>query len=617
MAAAAPGASWRGWPGKALPDAALLLLALLQLWPFLSAFHQSADDNFWHFAVLSTLDRPSVLFDEVRKLAEAQGRVGIFPAMPLVMAGAAMAEYAWGRLLAVGIFGALLLAFCHLAARRFRLPLTRPALLLTLCLTPMVGHHMPPNAFPLLITLPLLGLFGLHLSLAGPAGLRPAGWVAAVLALAAAMLVLEYALVAGFALAILAVVTARPAERFRAARLHGTALALSAGLYLGYRLAFPSHYAGNELGHPSLLDVVRLQAQHVANGTVLPYLPRLSLGRVDLAAAALAGLLGAALGARLLPGLALALRPRPALGILACCAGWAFVNTLPHALTPKYQAWCRAGDCAYVDSRVAALAAGLAAAVALAALIHLAARQVLAARACTLAVAGLVGVSAALALLHNRASARDMAERERAFAVLREAACEPDTSWVTNPAVLQSLGQTIRWHLPPAEVPPAQAYLRTYAEGLGRLGLACRPLPFAPRPWPLEFPGWSPPERIGRWSLGGAAVLRLAGGAGAAGMVLSLAAYVPPGREAQRVVARTGPGPGCTFELSKAPREVFVPLRATGTTTLVLETPEAVSPSAAGDSEDPRRLGVFFAAARTPYAGEAPGGAIDLRRCRG
>ena len=174
-----PGRSLPARLRAALPDAALLLLALIQLWPFLSAFHQSADDNFWQFAVLTTLDRPAALFEEVRKLAEQQGRVGVFPAMPLVMAGSLMAEYAWGRVLAVGIFGALLLAFCHLAARRFRLPLTRPALLLALCLTPMAEHHLPPNAFPLLITLPLLGLFALHLPLAGRAGLRPAGWVAA------------------------------------------------------------------------------------------------------------------------------------------------------------------------------------------------------------------------------------------------------------------------------------------------------------------------------------------------------------------------------------------------------------------------------------------------------
>ncbi|MBP0491505.1 hypothetical protein [Roseomonas indoligenes] len=604
----------------ALPDVALLLLVLVQLWPFLSAFHGSADDNFWQFAFLTTLDRPAALFDEVRKLAEMQGRLGIFPAMPLVMAGSLMAEYAWGRVLAVGIFGALILAFCHLAARRFRLPLTRPALLLTLCLTPMAEHHLPPNAFPLLITLPLLGLFALHLPLAGPAGLRRAGWVAAVLALAAAMLVLEYALVAGFALAALAVVTAAPGKRGRAMRLHGTALALSAGLYLAYRLSFPSHYTGNELGGASPAEVLGLQARHVANGTILPYLPHLALGRLDLAVAALAGLLGAALALRLLPGLARALRPRLAPGILLCCVGWAFVNTLPHALTPKYQAWCRAGDCTYVDSRVAGLAAGLAAAVALAALIRFAGRWAGAARALTLVLAGVVGLSGALAFLHNRAAAREMGERERAFAVLREAACERDTAWITGPAALQSLGRTVRWHLPPAEVPPAQVYLKAYAEGLGRLGLACRPLPFAPRPWPLEFLGWAPPEAIGRWSLGGAAILRLAGGADAAGTVLSLAAYVSPGREAQRVVARMGPGPGCAFELGKHPREILVPhgqkgLQGAEATTLVLETPEAVSPSTVGDSEDPRILGVFLAAARPLRRGEDPRGVLDLRRC--
>ncbi|MBB5692598.1 hypothetical protein [Muricoccus pecuniae] len=593
----------------AWPDLALLAFAALQLWPFLSAFHQSADDNFWQLAVLTTLDRPASLIEEVRKAAQEQGRIGIYPALILVMLGAMLQEYAWGRVLIVALFGFLILAFCHLLALRFRLPLTRPALLATLCITPMVAHHLPPNAYPLMLTLPLLGLVALHVHLARK-DLPRAGGMAAALGLAALMLVLEYALIAGSALAALAVLTSPPGQRRHALLLHGTALLASATVYLGYRLAFPSDYSGNMLQAIDLSEVFRLQLRHMVSGTVFPYLPRAAAGRMDLALAFLLLLGGARAAARLLPPLARDLRPRLALGLLLCCGGWIWLNTLFHALTPKYQSWCRMGDCAYVDSRLAGLGVGVAAAVGLAGLLHL-----LRARGATLLCAGLVGLVASLTFLHNRASAREMAGRERAFGVLRSAACHPEAGIGRDEAVLQTLARTVWWHQPPARVPPAEAYLAAYAERLDRLGLSCRPIPFAPRPWPVEFLGWSVPEPTGRWSIGRAGLILLTGREGSGGMVLSLSAHVPSGGAEQRVRVRTDTAAGCGFRLGAPPREVFVPLEPGRQTILVIETPDAVSPSTLRESEDPRRLGVFLFGIRGLRDGEAAPDGIDLRRC--
>ena len=625
----------RRWPARlraALPDLVLFAFAATQLVPFLAAFHQTADDNFWQYAVLSTEGSQAALGQQVERIAHQQGRVGMYLAMPLVLLGAMLPEFAWGRLLAVALFAGLLLAFCHLLARRFRIPLTRAALLLTLCLTPVAAHHMPPNAYPLLITLPLVALVALHIRLAGGReALSARATAGAALGLAALTLVLEYALVAGLGLGALAVMTAGAGRRLRALRLHGVALLASVAVYLAYRAAFPSDYAGNLLAAPSPGDVLHLQALHAVNGTVIPYLGIPTGGRTDFVLAAAVLVAGAWLAHRLLPALARALPRGVVPGVLLACLAWAWLNTLPHALTSKYQAWCRAGECAYVDSRVAALGLGAFLAVGLAALLRLAAGRSgtradgaaamgtggrLAALACALSV-GAVG---ALTFLHNRAAARDMAGRERPFAVLREAACRPEADLGRNPVVLEMLARTVWWHLPPAKAPPAQVYLAAYRDSLAALGLACRPVPFAPPTRSVEFLGWSGAEEAGRWSVGPGGLLLLAGQGGSDGMVLTLAAYVPPGERPRRIVARGGDGKPCRFELGAAPLDLFVPWEAgsgRGKAILVLETPDAVSPLSAGESEDGRALGVLLSASRPLPAGEAPPGGIDLRACAG
>ncbi|WP_458095320.1 hypothetical protein [Roseomonas sp. WA12] len=601
-----------------LPDAVLLGFALVQLWPFLAAFHQSADDNFSQLSALLALDNPWSLIGEIRGLAERQGRIGIYPTMPLEYLGAMLGDYAWGRVLAVLLFGLVILGLCRLLARHFRLPLTRPALLLTLCLTPMAAHHLPPNAYPLLITVPLLGLIGIHLWLARERALHPWKRAGAAVALTALMLLLEYAFLAGLALAAIAVLAAGSGRRLRVLCLHGPAVLAAAALYLSYRALFPSTYGGNIAQLPSPLDILSLQMLHGANGTIFPHLAPASPGRTDLVIAASVLLAGAWLAARLLPALARVLRPAAALGLLAAGLGWAWVNTIAHALTAKYQAWCRLGDCTYVDSRVAVLALGAVAAVVIAALLRRLSRAGGSARAATLACAAAVGLLGAATFLQNRASAREMAGRERALAVLRGAACEPESDVTRSPAVMRSLSRTIAWHLPPAPVPPAEVYLAAYRARMERLGLACRPMPFAPKPWPVEFIGWTR-EPEGRWSLGDAGVLLLTGGAGTTGMVLTLGTYVPPGGEPRRVGARAAGGVACDFRIGTSPREVFLPWQgAEGARELILalETPDAVSPSTVGDTEDPRTLGVFLSSARLARPGEPPANtALNLRRC--
>ncbi|MFT8246334.1 hypothetical protein [Roseomonas sp. BN140053] len=601
-----------------MPEMVLLLFAGLQLWPFLRAFHQSADENFFQFLILSALDRPQDLLVQIGRVAEQQGRIGIFLAMPLELLGAMLPEYGWGRLLVVGCFGLLLLAFCRLLAQLFGAPLAQAALLLCCCTTPLAAHHLAPNAYPLLILLPLLGLVAVHLWLAGAAASHR-GRVAAGLLLVVLTLVLEYAFVAGLSLAALAVCTARRDRRGRELRLHGSALAASAAIYLGYRAAFPSGYAGNTAGVPALLDVPELQWLHAVNGTVFPRLLPGPATAADLVLAMAAFAAATWLAWRLLPALARQLRPRAAGGVVLFCLGWAWLNTLPHALTAKYQAWCRiGGDCTYVDSRIAALGVGAALAVGLALLLRALQRCGLHSRVPALFCAGAVGLLGAATCLHNRAAARDMAGRELAFAVIRDATCRADGGLARDPAALRVLGRTILWHQPPMEMPPVESFLALYRDTLPRLRLDCRPIPFAPAA-ATGFLGWALPEAAGRWSLGSGAMLVLGGEAATAGSVLRVAAYVPPGGAPQRVTLRKGDGVVCSFFLDEVPRDLVLPGDAdpAGRRALSLETPDAISPSAAGHSADLRELGVFLSSLRALQPGEAVPGGLDLRRCTG
>ncbi|WP_198379301.1 hypothetical protein [Roseomonas sp. KE2513] len=615
--------------GVLLLDAVLLAFALLQLSPFLAAFHQTADDNFWQYAVLSNAGRPEALGEAIHQLAKAQGRIGLYPAMPLVMLGAMLPEYAWGRVLVVGLFGGLMLAFGHLLARRLGVPLTRAGLLMALCLAPVAAHHMPPNAYPLMLTLPLAALVGLHIWMGEVRARSGMALLAGAGGLAALMLMLEYSLVAGAGLAALVVLSAPEGQRWRAVRLHAPPMLLAALAYVAYRMVHPSAYGGNMMAWPGLWNVVRLQALHAFHGTSLPVLGApwrgfSALGRRDMAMAVGVLACGTWLAWRLLPALAARLTAGLAVRVVLACLAWAWLNTLPHALTEKYQSWCRAGDCTYVDSRIAALGVGAAAAVGLAALLRAVWARPGARRAVSLLCALGVGGLGTFSFLQNRLAAREMFVRERPFALLREAACQPSEGLGTNAVAMAMLGREIWWHRPPATVLPPEVYLAAYRDGLAAFGLACRPMPFAPPARSVEFLGWSGAEERGRWTVGPGGLLVLAGQEGSRGMVLTLAAYVPTAGGAQRVVARLGDGTACEMRLGSEPLDLLVPwdegaLGWVGSggreAVLVLETPDAVSPLTAGVSEDRRPLGVLLSAVRSWQAEGAVPRGLDMREC--
>jgi hypothetical protein len=602
-----------------LSDIGLFLFASLQLWPFLGVFHQSADENVLHYLLLLLNNDHWEILRQVRLLAEQQGRIGIFLATPLELLGVLLPEFALGRMLSVGCFGLLLLYFCRLLAVQFRTPLTRPAFLLTLCLTPMAAHHLPPNSYPLLVTVPLLALVGLHLHLARPAASFRWSQGLALAMLIPLTLILEYAFVAGLGLTILAIAAAEPERRLKVALQQGAALSLSLAIYLGYRVIFPSNYAGNTLGAPGVLEVVGLQGLHAINGTVLPRLfVGLDAGSSPLLTSGVF-VIGTWLCLRVFLEPLRNIDPKRLALIASVCLGWAWLNTLPHALTAKYQDWCRVNnDCTYVDSRIAALSFGVLAAIGIALVMHVLYRRMAgggrwAGRLC----AGAVGILGTLTFLQNRGAAHDMVGQQQAFSVIREASCRPDGGIARDVTAVNILARTVAWHSPSADSPTATRYLMLYRDSLARLGLTCRPTPFEPAT-AVGFLGWATPEPGGRWSVGEGAVLRLQGQGKEAGTLLRIRAYVPPGSPPQRVLFRTGEGPGCEILLSENALNLLVPWTADDRDrklAVMIETPDAISPSAAGASIDQRKLGVFLSSARAVKSVASGLGSIDLRRC--
>ena len=601
----------------ALVDAALAVFSVVQLWPFLAAFHQSADDNFWQYAVLSLWDAPTELLKQVHGYAVEQGRVGLYPGMALVLLGTVLQEFAAGRLIAVAAMGVVTFGFALLLARWTGVPLTRPALLVAFCTMPMVAHHLPPNAYPLLVTLPLLGLVAAHLRLAGGIPARTGGRLALGAAMAALCFVMEYAVVEGAALAVLAIAMAKPGRRASAFRFHAPVIVGTLVAYSAFRLGFSSRYDGNQFSPAPLADIASLQLRHLVGGTVFPYLPRPPAGGWDVVLSAIPLVLGIWLGWRLLPALWTAPQARRG-AVLALAASllWMWANTLPHALTAKYRVWCGMGECTYMDSRTAALGIGVAAAAVLALLGSFAGPR--GRFAMRLGCAGVAGVLGASAFLHNRVSGRQMAVQERAFAVLRSGACGTGGAPDEDAVFLAALGRTVRWHKPPSVVPPPAVYLAAYRAGLGRLGIACEAMPFQPYPRQAEILGGPPPEAVLDWSLGPSGILVVNGLPGSVGAVLELAAYAPAGRADQRVVVRAGGRPACRLRLGAAPQRFHVAWSENGgdrSLVVLLETPDAVSPTEAGVGDDGLARGVHLAGVAPIWPGAPSAAGTSLLDC--
>ncbi len=367
----------------------LLIVGCLQGYLFLTGYRLTADDVDFQYHWMSGW---AAARDFTWLAAVSQGRVVHLLDVPFAMLAAYFADSLVFRLIyTVLYFGcfALLAVYISMVARARVAALV---LLVLLSLHPLDYFHLPPNAYPVHLTLPflliLLARIGLWRARARR-GKAAGAWETCMLACCfVGMLFSEYGFL--FAAALIgAEYFARLVDRHavgggwghavRGSALHphtlkdAAVLALWLAIYIGFRLVYPSSYEGNQVAAElDLAAVGRTLVGHIFGGTSLASLARYheQIPGVVRAAGFVGLLVAISIAAVTFAAAALALRQartgcEETCLVRRCCAigvaslMGAVLVTLPLALTFKYQAWC--GDlsaCVFLDSRISYLGVG-------------------------------------------------------------------------------------------------------------------------------------------------------------------------------------------------------------------------------------------------------------------
>jgi len=312
--------------------------------------------------------------------------------VPFAMLAAYFADSFVFRLVYTGLyFGcfALLAVYISMVAR---VRVAALVLLVLLSLHPLDYFHLPPNAYPVHLTLPFLLILLARIGLwraRTRRGETAGAWENSMLACCfVGMLFSEYgflfaaALIGAEYLARLVDLHAggggwRNAVRGSALHRHtlkdAVVLVLWLAIYIGFRAVYPSSYEGNQVAAElDFAAVGKTLVGHIFGGTSLASLARYheqlpgvvrAIGLVEL-------LVAMSIAAVTFAAAALALRQartgcEEGSLVRRCCAIGAasligaVLVTLPLALTFKYQAWC--GDlsaCVFLDSRISYLGIG-------------------------------------------------------------------------------------------------------------------------------------------------------------------------------------------------------------------------------------------------------------------
>jgi hypothetical protein len=618
---------------------AISVLVVLQIWPFFAGYHLTADDNFFHFIVLDS-NPVHAIINVARQIAEDQGRIGQYLAVPLLGAGNYFIDEPWFRVIVVGTFVAVV-ALVALYLRELAEPgIGALFFVVFFCAVPLEHHHLPPNSFPLYLTLQLAVILGLRIVLLhlrqGHTRLRIVELAIQPLLIVISLSALEYGLIVVsylIALEILAfrwrvfVAIARQGGRPGAGVAAGLIHALSAKtviidllvivlvlfVHLAYRAAHPSGYDGNSLAgtlNPGALSWTALL--HIASGISL------SLVR-DVIFDAPAWRWGAAGICAIAAGLAvyMLLKRRQAsqtwLGLMVFGVAFAVLTVLPVAATLKYQEWCVVhGECLYVDSRIAYFGIVTALVGLFIGIYHRAAQH-----AYRPVVVGLLGTAAGAAagvtFLHNSLVAERMRATVEPWLMAQRYAClypEPNTQQ-DMPLVESAEFSNILWHpfLKESRADYWHAYLSHLRKDKGR----CSESPGLRPNQPLEFGlpaaadqiylrGWWEPEGWGRWSASKHPLIafRMVVGKEATHAAISAWAYTPSTRKEQIVDVSVNGEFTCRLRLGQIREHILIPLSRTGQspegmTEIAFDVHNPISPSAVEGSKDTRDLGLAIA----------------------
>jgi hypothetical protein len=358
----------------------------MQAWNFMSGYRMTADDIYFQNIFFDGIKE---IFFQSHQLAVSQGRIGQYVSVPLVILGSYWADVIWVRAIYVAIYFLLFFLISKFIANSIKADITLLLFTLMVSLTnlgPQEFNHLPPTAYPLLISIPFLIIISVKLwrqsysqHLSRQNKLRNTIYCLLMLL---AMLFNEYAFLFGVGLILVqyfcdvnlkdilnrefnfSKVTLKNRQLF----FDGLIALIAFLIYLIFRINFPSTYDGNTPdGLMRLPNIFYTLIGHIFSGTSIPFLLGWKTQLVqatDLAKLIqitsqrqifIAAIFGAISGSIMFIAL-----KRSASSIAIPTIYWAIVGaflysiivTIPNAITLKYQEWCSLMDCIYIDTRI-------------------------------------------------------------------------------------------------------------------------------------------------------------------------------------------------------------------------------------------------------------------------
>lgn len=340
----------------------LITLTFMQGWVFSAGYRVSADDIYFQSLLFNSFANA---VEYTNNYAVSQGRIGQYISVPLIIFGSYFADINLVRYVFVGLF---FLQFFLIAKVISNILHKNVSLYLYLIMISMayVGpgqwNHLPPFAYPILITAPILAILYAKLWRSKYGADRFKGWKlnAYVFIMASAMLVNEFAFLFGSGFLILEVTAEfvmRSKITIRKYFPDIRAIFFSLAVYFLFRLTFPSEYPGNiPDGIANVSKIIKTLFGHIVSGgpfLLLANNPNRVLEVPSQSQYMLAGIFGIMAGFLLFFLLERFKKFSCDWRFIIACFMFSVYVCIPVAITVKYQDWCSLGVCTYIDSRVA------------------------------------------------------------------------------------------------------------------------------------------------------------------------------------------------------------------------------------------------------------------------
>ncbi|WP_274629011.1 hypothetical protein [Arvimicrobium flavum] len=350
-----------------------IAFAAVQVSQLIRGYRITADDVAFFQAGLQGWDAS---VEATRGIAEGQGRIGAFVIIPINILSALASDFVSFRIFSAVLYILNFLLLSLWLERVIAHRIAAPMFLVFAAFNITDFVHLPPISYPLQNTLPFFFVIASRLYVVRGEGHSSAGTALSLVFFGFGMVATEYAFLLGTAM-LGAEWLKQVGGRLELVSLWrgllsthilpGVAMAaLVFAVYVGWRLAFPSRYPGNQIASFSELPRgIRTAAWHVISLHLLPYLDTfISLPYSPLRPRPLswfswlgATIYGASLGMTVYLARHSFSGLRRPFVVAVLALGAAFYVVFPISLTATHQSWCLDHRvCAFLDSQLAYLA---------------------------------------------------------------------------------------------------------------------------------------------------------------------------------------------------------------------------------------------------------------------